>query len=57
MKALAIQLSNPNDGSATSHPHRPTTRIGTRHQVPSKAQAQAARGSATRYPSPNTWGC
>ncbi|KAL6874913.1 hypothetical protein J3F83DRAFT_729131 [Trichoderma novae-zelandiae] len=45
MRALAIQLSNPNDGSATSHPHRgPTTRIGTKaFRSRPRAKQQAAK--------------
>ncbi|KAL6889256.1 hypothetical protein HDV57DRAFT_319098 [Trichoderma longibrachiatum] len=44
LRALAIQLLNPNDGSATSHPHRgPTTRIGTKGlQVPFQGPRQQA---------------
>ncbi|KAL7817267.1 hypothetical protein V8C26DRAFT_398489 [Trichoderma gracile] len=48
MRALAIQLSNPNDGSATSHPHRgPRPGSGPRPSGPvTKGQGNKQRGGS-----------
>lgn len=46
MRALAIQLSNPNDGSATSHPHR-----GPRPGSGPMAFRSRSKGQGNKQPS------